>query len=86
MSSKENSRILEDLVPNANIKGIERNLMQTQWVPFSMIVEVKKGGLLSYGFSTASSFRRNPMTAREFSSAHVTITRVSGTNSLPAAE
>ncbi len=79
MSSEENSRILEDLVPNANIKAIERNLMQTQWVPFSMIVEVKKGGLLSYGFSTASSFRRNPLTAREFSTAYVNIMRISGT-------
>jgi len=79
MSSEENSRILEDLVPNANIKAIERNLMQTQWMPFSMIVEVKKGGLLSYGFSTASSFRRNPLTAREFSTAYVNIMRISGT-------
>lgn len=84
ISSEANSRILEDLAPNANIKGIEKNLMQTQWMPFSMIVEVKKGGLLSYGFSTASSFRRNPLTAREFSAAYVTITRISGTDSLPA--
>ena len=86
ISSEANSRILADLAPDANTQRIEGNLMKTSWMPFSMIVQVKKGGLLSYGFSTASSFRRNPMTAREFSAAHVTITRISGTNSLPTAE
>ena len=76
--TEEAGKILADLAPNANLPGIKKNLMQTQWVPFSMIVQVKKGGLLSYGFSTSSNFRRNPMTAKEFAAAYITISRIAG--------